>query len=85
VTFFARARAPGIVEIAPDLFAQLGERQKQVVDFVRSKGKITRAQCAANFGISERTATRDLSKLIELGIIERKGGGPSTYYILAGT
>lgn len=84
VTFFARERAPGIVEIAPELVAELGERQKQVVDFVRSKGKITRAQCATNFGISERTATRDLGKLIELGIIERKGGGPSTYYILVG-
>lgn len=85
VTFFARERAPGIVEIAPDLLAKLDKRQKQVVDFVRSKGKITRAQCAANFAVSERTATRHLSKLIELGIIERKGRGPSTYYVLVGT
>jgi len=85
VTFFAHERAPGIVEIAPDLLAELGKRQKEMVELIRSRRRITRSECAENFKISRNTAKRDLKKLMDVGIVERRGSGPSTYYVLTGT
>lgn len=85
VTFFARERAPGVVEIAPELLAKLDKRQKKMFDFICNRGRINSAECAAIFKINKKTAIRDLKKLIELGIIEKRGKGPTTHYILIGT
>ena len=76
---------PSGVQIAPDLLAQLEDRQKKMIDFVREHGKITRTDCVKWFKVSAKTATRELSKLVEVGILEKREKGPATHYVLTGT
>ena len=85
VTIRGKEVRPAGVQIAPDLFARLENRQKKMVDFVRKRGKITRTDCVKQFKISPKTATRDLSRLVEVGVFEKREKGPATHYVLAGT
>lgn len=85
VTFHAKTSVSAGVQIAPEFLAQLEERQKTVVEMVRAHGRITRSDCMKKFGVSPRTATRNLNTLVELGIMEKKGPGPKTHYVLIGS
>jgi ATP-dependent DNA helicase RecG len=61
----------------------LNERQIQAIKFVKERGKITNSEYQANYGVSRNTATRDLSELVDKGILkssEAKGAG--SYYEL---
>ncbi|MDD2962865.1 MAG: ATP-binding protein [Bacteroidales bacterium] len=61
----------------------LNERQIQSVKFVKENGKITNSEYQENYGVSRNTATRDLSELVDKGILkssEAKGAG--SYYEL---
>ncbi|UCG69291.1 MAG: DeoR family transcriptional regulator [Thermoplasmata archaeon] len=82
VTFFAHERIPGAIQVAPDVLAKLTKRQKKILDYVRKRGRITSAECAKKFKISPKTASRELKKLTQFGIVEKRGKGPTTYYIL---
>ena len=85
VTFLGREFTPGKVFVAPELRAQLDQRQKKVVDFVLERGRINRAECVALLRVSRNTAARDLTKLVELGVLVSKGKGPAAYYALIGS
>ena len=58
----------------------LNERQKKVVRFIKNGVKITRSEYENMFNISERTANRELSDLVNLCIFEKIGRGPNIYY-----
>lgn len=61
----------------------LNERQIQSIKFVKENGKITNSEYQANYGVARNTATRDLSELVDKGILkssEAKGAG--SYYEL---
>ena len=61
----------------------LNERQIQAIKFVKENGKITNSEYQANYGVARNTATRDLSELVDKGILkssEAKGAG--SYYEL---
>ena len=58
----------------------LNERQKEAFKRIEEKESITRAEYEDMFGISERTANRELSQLVKLNLIEKKGKGPNTHY-----
>ncbi|HBL76006.1 MAG: transcriptional regulator [Bacteroidetes bacterium GWF2_42_66] len=61
----------------------LNERQIQAIKFVKENGKITNSEYQANYGVARNTATRDLSELVDKGILkssETKGAG--SYYEL---
>ena len=61
----------------------LNERQIQAIKFVKESGKITNSEYQANYGVARNTATRDLSELVDKGILkssEAKGAG--SYYEL---
>ena len=61
----------------------LNERQIQSVKFVKENGKITNSEYQKNYGVARNTATRDLSELVDKGILkssEAKGAG--SYYEL---
>ncbi len=61
----------------------LNERQIQAIKFVKVNGKITNSEYKANYGVARNTATRDLSELVDKGILkssETKGAG--SYYEL---
>lgn len=60
----------------------LNERQLKAVEFVKEKGKITNKEYQLLNSISERTASRELSKLVEEQILkssEAKGAGSYFY------
>jgi len=53
-----------------------------VLDFISRKGFITDKDYAKLTNRAKATRTIDFQKLIELGLIERKGKGRATYYLL---
>ena len=61
----------------------LNERQKKAVRFLKTGVKITRSEYKDMFNISERTANRELSDLVNLSIFEKIGKGPNIYYVLS--
>ena len=60
----------------------LTERQIKAVLFVKEKGKITNSIYREMFEITEKTAFRDLEKLIKLKILKKEGEKKGTYYKL---
>lgn len=60
----------------------LNERQVKAVLFVKEKGKITNSIYRELFEITEKTAFRDLEKLIKLDILKKEGEKKGTYYKL---
>lgn len=61
----------------------LNERQIKAVIYVKEKGKITNKEYQRVCSISERTATRDLSYLVSLGLFTQIGvTGKGTEYTL---
>jgi ATP-dependent DNA helicase RecG len=62
----------------------LNERQINAIKFVKDKGKLTNKDYQDLFSVSKQTATRDLSHLVALSILQKIGQtGKGTYYILA--
>lgn len=90
VTFFGRGMAPISLRLTPELKGQLNNRQLLLIHTIKEKGKTTsekyREEVKRNLKqeITRETANQDFRKLIELGLIERKGSGRSTHYILSG-
>ncbi len=60
----------------------LNERQMKIVEFIIKEDKITNRDIRDMFGFSHTSAQHEISKLIELGIIKRKGQGRSVHYVL---
>lgn len=60
----------------------LSERQVAAVEFVRQKGRITNHEYAQLVGVSERTATRDLTALVEKDLFRQAGKGRGSYFTL---
>jgi predicted HTH transcriptional regulator len=66
------------------LMAQLGlnERQKKVIGYLRSHDYITNSECQGLTESSARTATRDLTDLVGLGLMRLQGHGRGARYYL---
>jgi ATP-dependent DNA helicase RecG len=61
----------------------LNERQIRAINYVKRKGRISNSKYQEVCNTSERTATRDLSELVESGIFIQIGRtGKGTNYIL---
>ena len=67
----------------PDLQTQLSLRQQTAMQSIRENGKITRRQYVQVTGVSQTQAYRDIEEMLEMGLIERVGGGRGTKYVLA--
>jgi len=64
----------------------LNERQVKAVMFVKKEGKITNKKYQSLFDVSERTASRELSKLVKKVVLRQVGiTGKGTYYELMAT
>jgi len=61
----------------------LNKRQVEAVLYVGEHGRITNREYQALFEVSYDTAHRDLRELLEKGLIERRGRGRGTHYVLA--
>jgi len=60
----------------------LNERQVRAVLWVKEHGRITNRKYRELSGLSDEGARQDLTVLIEKGVLQRKGKGRSTHYIL---
>lgn len=61
---------------------QLSKRQEKIlIMFEIPDARITNREVKKEFGISQITASRDLSTLYSLGLIFKKGQGRSVYYV----
>ena len=60
----------------------LSERQMRIIEHIQSNGRITSGEIQKMFGISRQATHTELKNLMELDIIEQKGAGKSTYYVM---
>ena len=75
-----------VQEILPQMATgpanELQEYHKKIINFIQEKGFIKDSNYAKLVERARATRTLDFQKLIKLGLIERKGKGKATYYIL---
>ncbi len=62
--------------------SRLNLRQRRLLSQMPSRGSITRQQYEADFEVERSQAHRDLSELVELGLLHREGSNRSSYYVL---
>ncbi|MDY9923683.1 Fic family protein [Methanobacterium sp.] len=60
----------------------LNDRQMKIVEWVITEGKITNRDVRNIFGLSNRAALDEISKLIELEVLKPEGKGRSIHYVL---
>ena len=58
----------------------LTEREVRGLDFIRINGRVSRKQYEEYFGLTEKTAGRDLDKLFKEGYIDKDGKGKNVVY-----
>jgi len=83
VSFYGREKSSPIYRIRPEHRVQLAPRQLEILELIWERGRVKSREIAKEFEITRETANQDFRKLLELGLIERKGVGRGTYYILA--
>lgn len=71
-----------LLEVAITPETELQPYHLKILDFIREKGFITDKDYAKLTDRAKATRAVDFQKLIKLGLIERKGKGRATYYIL---
>ena len=79
---FDRLRTPADAKVLvpPSIETQLNERQKRIMVQVQQEGKVTSGWCRDTFGVTYNTAYRDLSDLVERGLLIQHGKGRATRY-----
>jgi ATP-dependent DNA helicase RecG len=60
---------------------ELNTRQLKALEFIREKGKIRNADYQILNNVSKRTASRELKKMVDKGVIELSGIGAGANYI----
>jgi len=71
-----------VFEIPADKLSQLTTRQKDILKYILDHARITSEECTKTFGITRDTANRDFKRLMESDVIEQKGTGRATHYVL---
>jgi len=61
---------------------ELNERQIEALNYLEENEEIKRKDYCDIFGIGKSVAYEELDEMVEKGIIERKGKGRGTHYIL---
>ena len=71
-------------KLRKDLKGQIAltERQMKIIERLQSEKKITAGDVAKSFKITRQAGLKELSKLVELGVIKLKGKGRGAHYIL---
>jgi Fic family protein len=63
----------------------LNARQEKIIRYLVINERIDNEQCQRLCGSIRRTATRDLSSLVQKGLLEMKGEFKGAYYVLSST
>ncbi|MDR0834059.1 MAG: hypothetical protein LBN93_07770 [Candidatus Symbiothrix sp.] len=63
-----------------DKLKELNEEELRGFDYIRLVQTIKREKYEEVFGYDKKKAERHLGRMVDLGLIQRKGGGPNTYY-----
>ena len=61
----------------------LTERQMRIVERIISKGSITNREARELLRLSDEGIRREISKLLELGVLTKVGEGRATHYVLS--
>jgi len=64
-------------------FTSLNERQKKAVVYIREHGSINNSKYQDLTKTTRETSKRDLTKMVELGVLEKEGEGKATKYVLS--
>ena len=81
-------KAPYLVTTMPRNYevamsdTKLKKTEKQILDYMRLHGAVSRQQCQDAMQLSERTANRILKGLVDAGYIEPQGDSTSTKYAI---
>ncbi len=68
------------ISISPE--TELKSYHKKILEFIKTKSYISDRDYTRLTNRAKATRNLDLNKLIEMGLIQRKGKGKATYYIL---
>lgn len=68
--------------ITDELVAELNERQKKAIAYLKANKRISRANYASLAGCSVRTAFNDLQDMASKKVLRVKGKGKNTVYEL---
>jgi Fic family protein len=60
----------------------LTERQMKIVERIVEKGKITNREMRGILGLSDEGVRKEISKLMKLGVVTKKGKGRALHYVL---
>lgn len=63
-----------------EVLSQLNDEELAGLDFVKTRGEVSRKEYEDHFGFDKKKAERHLGKMVSAGLIERKGSGPGTFY-----
>lgn len=58
----------------------LSEKEQRILEFISAKQPVSRAEIEAASGQSQSVTVRTLKKLLELGLIQKRGKGKNTVY-----
>jgi predicted HTH transcriptional regulator len=72
-------KLPARAEVAADL-ADLNQRQRALLAYLREHESVSRAEYEQMFGVSVITAKRDLGRLLAKGLVVKVGDSKSTRY-----
>ncbi len=81
--FIARFESPSVRHTVP-IRHVLTERQRKVLDYVRAQGSITSAEYQMLCSVKKRQAQKDLTAMVQAGLLTVDGHGPSTRYVQSG-
>ncbi len=58
----------------------LSEKERRILEYISAKPSASRAEIEAATGLSQSVTVRALKKLLELGLIQKRGNGKNTKY-----
>jgi Fic family protein len=61
----------------------LSERQMKIIEFIHSRGSVKSGDLMQSYGISRQAAGKELTRMVELGLIRAEQKGRATRYVLA--
>lgn len=82
VKLLGRERTPFAMRVDSQILATLTPRQLEIIELAENKKLIRSEDVVEALKISRETATQDLRRLIELGILAKSGTARSTAYFL---